>query len=444
MTPVPRRQFLKIAGAGAASLAAASFLGAEPAGRRPNIILILADDLGIDGVGCYGSDAFAKLTPRIDALAKGGLRFETCFAMPLCGPTRSLLNTGRYGFRTGGLTNDSWRNDGPGPKAAGEYPVARLMHEAGYATCCAGKWRQVGETPGDWGYDEWVTDETAGGWFWEKKYIKNGVEVNLDAERYMPDVCHDFAMDFIARKKDKPFFLYYPTHLVHGPILKTPDSLPETKDYYADNIAYMDKLVGKVVDKVEALGLRENTLILFTGDNGTAKKSGTIGGREIFGSKHSLLEGGSRVPLVAHWPSVIAPGRVSRDLVDFSDFHATFAALAAIPLPSNLTFDGRSFAPQLRGEVGTPREWIFVQLGAKWYVRDKRWKLTQSGELFDLKDAPFAELAVAEGSADPEAVAARKRLKAVLEGLNPAAGKVAAEGDGKKKKRKKKGGDGAP
>src|ERR1700735_199720 len=119
---------------------------------KPNIIFVLADDLGIDGVSCYGADKHQ--TPSIDALAQSGTRFTTCYAAPLCGPSRCLLMTGRYAFRTGGLTNQSWRGGGPGAKSADEYPMAKLLKQAGYATGQAGKWRQVGELPSDWGFDE--------------------------------------------------------------------------------------------------------------------------------------------------------------------------------------------------------------------------------------------------------------------------------------------------
>ena len=139
---------------------------------KPNIIFVLADDLGIDGVSCYGADRHR--TPHIDTLAASGLRFQTCYASPLCGPSRCLLMTGRYAFRTGGLTNQSWRGGGPGAKSADEYPMARLMKQAGYATGQAGKWRQLGESPRDWGFDEYLTDNTASGWYWETKYNKNG------------------------------------------------------------------------------------------------------------------------------------------------------------------------------------------------------------------------------------------------------------------------------
>lgn len=393
------------------------------AARKPNIIFILSDDFGIDRVSAYGSDGFK--TPQIDALAAKGIRFETCHSTPLCGPTRCLFNTGRYGFRTGGLRNQSWNaRGGAGAKSHDEYPIGKVMKQAGYATCSSGKWRQVGETPGDWGFDEWLTDPTAGGWYWQKSYTQNGKLVEHDKEVYCPDVAHDFAMDFVRRNRRNPFFLYYPTHLVHGPILRTPDSAPDSKDLYADNVAYLDKSVGRVVAEIEKLGLRENTLIVFSGDNGTAQRSGAIRGRQVNGAKGSMWEGGTRVPLIASWPGTTPQGKVLQDLVDFSDYHATFAELAGARLPSTLVFDGRSFAPQVRGERGNPRQWIYVQLGRNWYVKERAWKLNQSGELYDMEDAPFEEKLTPADSQDAAAVAARQRLQGVLDNLNPAGGKT--------------------
>src|SRR5713226_8378981 len=144
---------------------------------KPNIIFILADDLGLDGVGCYGSDKHK--TPNIDKLAASGTRFEICYAAPLCGPSRCVLMTGRYAFRTGGLTNQSWRKNGPGAKSADEFPIAKLLKQAGYATGMAGKWRQIGETPRDWGFDEYTTDPTAGGWYWQTAHWKNGEKITV-------------------------------------------------------------------------------------------------------------------------------------------------------------------------------------------------------------------------------------------------------------------------
>jgi len=409
--------------------------------RKPNIIFILADDYGLDGVGCYGSDRFKGKTPNLDRLAEAGTRFTQCYATPLCGPSRCVINTGRYGFRTGGLTNQSAHQ----PSFKNEPSLARTLKQAGYATGMAGKWRQMGDTPGDWGFDEWLTDPTAGGWYWKTSYTKNSQLIETKQEVYCPDVCLDFAVDFFKRHREQPFYFYYPTHLIHGPILRTPDSKSDTEDFYDNNVAYLDKQIGQLVAELDKLGLREKTLIVFTGDNGTAKFGADrsfINGRKINGQKGTMLEGGSRVPLIANWKGTMPEGRVSKDLVDFSDFFATFAELAGARMPEGVTFDSRSFAPQLRGEKGTPREWIYVQLGAKWYLREQGFKLTQSGELFDMSDAPFVEKAVAADTKDETATAARARLQTVLDKLSPSTGKTASPDEKKSKvgkaKRKQK------
>jgi len=402
---------------------------------KPNILFIFADDYGLDGVGCYGSDRFQGKTPNLDKLAATGTRFTQCYSTPLCGPSRCTINTGRYGFRTGGSTNQSARN----PSFKNEPSLASTLKQAGYITGMAGKWRQMGDEPGDWGFDEWLTDPTAGGWYWQNSYTKNGQLVETTQDVYCPDVCLDFALEFLRQHREQPFYFYYPTHLIHGPILRTPDSKPDTQDLYEDNVAYLDKQVGLLVAELDKLGLREKTLIVFTGDNGTARfgaDRSMINGRKINGQKGSMLEGGSRVPLIANWKGTMPEGRVLNDLVDFSDFFATFAELAGAKMPEGVTFDSHSFAPQLLGEKGTPRDWVFVQLGARWYVRDQGFKLTQSGELFDMSDAPFAEKPVAADDQDPTAQASRERLQGVLDKLSPASGKLPRQ-EGKAKPRKK-------
>jgi arylsulfatase A len=453
MNGLSRREFLR---AGLVAGAAASWVGpigcattSNEQGKtadRPNIIFILADDYGLDGVGCYGSDRFRGRTPNLDALAAGGIRFERCYSTPLCGPTRCEIMTGRYPFHNGGLTN---RTAGR-PVPQDEYPLARVLKDAGYDTCQVGKWRQMGLTPADWGFDEYVTDPTAGGWYWQKSYTKNGQFIQTDEEFYYPDVTREYAVDFLRRHAPtasgaaRPFFLYYSCHLVHVPIVRTPDSKPEEQDpvtLYNDNVAYLDKQVGELAAELDRLGLRDNTLIVFSGDNGTARQSGTLNGRQINGQKGTMMEGGSRVPLIANWKGVAPPGRVFSDLVDFSDLLPTFAEAAGARLPDGRAYDGHSFAPQLRGEKGKPREWIFVQLGRRWYVRDDGWKLNQAGELFDMKDSPFVEQLVPVDSKAAAAVAARTRLQAVLDKLDPAGGKTlsveeeAAEGAAARKQR---------
>jgi arylsulfatase A len=417
------------------------------AAQRPNIVFIFGDDSGIDCYSCYGSDRFKSMSPNIDALARSGIRFDRCYSTPLCGPSRCLLMTGRYGFRTGGLSNQT----APDPSFKDEPSVARILKQGGYATGMAGKWRQMSDSPGDWGFDEYITDPTAAGWYRKTTYTKNGETVTHPSEIYYPDLTTDFAIDFMKRHRDGPFYFYLSQHLIHGPIFRTPGSQPGAppEKLYDDNLTHLDKIVGRVVAALEELGLRERTLILFSADNGTAPvgyrpeydpalSTGKIGGRAMSGRKGQLLEGGSRVPLIASWKGTLSPGQVRNDLIDFSDLLPTFADLAGARLPSGVKFDGRSFAPQLRGQPGNPREWIYVQLGRGWYARNDGWKLNESGELFSMKDAPFVEAPVPSSTSDPDAQAARKRLQAVLDELNPTGGKLEPARDATKKAQAKK------
>lgn len=155
-----------------------------------------------------------------------------------------------------------------------------------------------------------------------------------------------------------------------------------------------------------------------------------------------MQEGGALVPLIVYWPGVTPKGKVSEDLIDSTDFLPTLAEMAGVQLPKEKVFDGRSFAPQLRGEKGTPRDWIFIELARNWYVREAGWKLNQGDELFDMSGSPFKETLVTAGKETAEATAARKRLQAVLAKLNPAGG-ILDDGDGSgrhaKNSRKKKG-----
>jgi arylsulfatase A-like enzyme len=422
----------------AVALVAAASSAAEA--RKPNIILIFSDDYGTPGVGCYGG---VYKTPHLDALAAGGIRFTHCYSMPLCGPSRGVTMSGRYPFRNGVLTNGHGNNYKPSDSP----PIAVTMKTAGYATAVAGKWRQLSyfdnmDDARAWGYDEfmvWGVGGTAKGErYWDPGYNHNGKPVDHQG-KYGPDLLHEFVVDFIRRHRDEPFFVYYPTPLIHSPILRTPDSDAKDKGkHYADNVEYLDKLVGKLVAELDDLKLRENTLVVFTGDNGsTGSGSFKVDGKEIDGKKGSLLEGGSNVPLIANWKGVTPAGKVLDAPVDFSDFYATFAELGGAKLPEGVTFDGRSFAPQLRGETGTPREWAFVQLGNQWYARSQDWKLDQSGTLYSMKNAPHEQITVKDAS-DGAAKAARATLQAALDELKPAEGKSDAKPGKKLRKKAKK------
>jgi arylsulfatase A len=399
--------------------------------QKPNIIFILADDLGIGNVSCYGADNFK--TPNIDALAKSGIRFEHCYACPLCGPSRALLMTGRYAYHTGMTGNDS----GPLLKPANETMMPKVLKPAGYVTAMCGKWSQLPLQPSDWGFDEYLRFQGSGK-YWNtqagnKAYTVNGKATPLLDGEYLPDTMHKFVVDFITRHKDQPFYVYYAMSHVHSEILRTPDSTPDSKDLYYDNVAYMDKLVGKLVAELDRLKLRENTLIVFAGDNGTVGKEtprSTVRGKVLSGSKGTMLECGALVPCIANWPGKTPAGKVTQSFIDLSDFLPTFAEVAGAKLPAGLTIDGKGFAPQLHGQSdGWPRSWIFVELGRHWYDRDAGWKLNEASELFDMKNAPYAEPLVATNTQDQAAITARKRLQAILDQLNPAGGIVDA-GDG--------------
>jgi arylsulfatase A len=296
--------------------------------------------------------------------------------------------------------------------------------------------------PGRWGFDEFIVFPGSGRYYREQTthYRVNGVQQNLPEGQYLPDIMHELLVKFINRHKDQPFFVYYPMSHIHGPIVPTPDSKPgaDANDLYRDNIEYMDKLVGKLMGELDRLHLREKTLVLFTGDNGTARfgvSTATVNGRRISGMKGTMFEGGSRVPLIVNWPGVTPAAQVNHDLIDFSDFYATFAALAGAPLPEGVKLDSHSFAAQVKGEKGTPREWVYVELNGRSYARDARFKLTNGGELYDLSEAPYKEIPVPSTTSDPAAIAARKQLEAVLK-EHPAAPGVRNSKAGKAGKKK--------
>ncbi|MFO0467678.1 MAG: sulfatase-like hydrolase/transferase [Bacteroidota bacterium] len=403
--------------------------------KKPNIIFILADDLGIGNISCYGSDQFK--TPNIDKLASTGMRFTHGYTAPLCGPSRALILTGRQPFRTGTTNQDRVGKLEP----AKEICLPSVLKTAGYTSLMVGKWSQFPLQPSDFGFDEYMRFQ-ASGKYWNtqpanKSYTKNGEIVPLLDGEYLPDLMHNQVVDFISKNKNKPFFAYYSMSHIHGEILPTPDSKPDSKDLYTDNINYMDKLVGKLVKALDSLKMRQNTIIVFMGDNGTAAEGAsraTVQGKKLSGKKGDMLECGSLVPWIVNWKGGGQSGKVIDDLVDATDWMPTFAALAGAKLPENVILDGKSFAPQLKGEKGTPREWIFMELGNQWYVREEKWKLNRANELFDMRNAPFEEILVPADSQDEMAVSARQRLSSVLKSINPEGGILDdADGSGRHK-----------
>jgi arylsulfatase A len=399
---------------------------AEP--RKPNLILIMADDLGYETIGADGGTSYR--TSTLDKLAATGARFTHCYAQPLCTPTRVQLMTGLSNARN---YINFWNMN---PKAV---TFANLLKAAGYATCIAGKWglgRDV-DLPKEFGFDEYC--------LWQHtrsppRYANpgleiNGVEKDYTSGEYGPDVVNDYALDFVTRKKDGPFFLYYPMMLTHAPYQPTPrsktwdpkakgEAVDQAKEHFGDMVEYMDTLIGKLVAKLDALGIRDNTFILFLGDNGTGRGTRSmVGNREVIGGKGRTTDTGMHVPLIANWPSQVAAGEVQSNLVDTTDFLPTLLEAAGAKAHPGTKLDGRSFLPQLRGERGKPREWIYSwysprlhpDLTVREFAFDQRFKLYRSGEFFDLSKDPEEQQPLDIASLAGQAAAAAQRLQAALD-----------------------------
>ena len=403
---------------------------------QPNIILIMADDLGYETIGVNGGSSYQ--TPNLDQLAANGMRFEHCYAQPLCTPTRVQLMTGIYNVRNYvrfGLLEESQTTFG------------HLFQKAGYATCIVGKW-QLGKDPASpqhAGFDTHCLWQVGGGRMdstgRDTRFSKPVLEIDgklrtYENTDYGPDIVSQFGLDFIEKSHEngKSFLLYYPMILTHCPFSPTPAS-PEWNSgdsttmsykgqahYFEDMVAYMDHLAGKIVSKLEELGIQNNTLVIFTGDNGTdVPVVSMMNGRKIAGAKSKSTDAGTRVPLIVCWPGVIQANSVNSDLIDFSDFLPTICESARINTDS-LDLDGRSFLAQLQGEKGMPREWIYSWYSrsgesdkARVFARTHRYKLYDTGEFYEIP-ADFDEQHPLEISTlDEQSLAVYSQLNEVLE-----------------------------
>jgi arylsulfatase A len=415
-------------------LAGHGFTAAPGAPGKPNIVLILVDDMGYECIGANGCTSYQ--TPVIDKLAATGVRFEHCYAQPVCTPTRVQLMTGIYNVRN---YTDFGEMD---PKCV---TFANLLKKAGYATCISGKW-QLGtdvDLPKTFGFDEFClwqhtrAEKGAPGRYMDPGLEINGVARDYTNKEYGPDLVSDYALDFIRRTKDRPFFLYHTMMLTHAPFQPTPDSpgygkkgggkAPPRADgvnqEFADMVAYTDKLTGKLVATLEELGLRDNTLIILLGDNGTQRGTVTLmGDRKFIGGKGQPTDAGMHVPLIVNWPAKAAAGKVYRDLVDTTDFLPTLCEAAGVPVPAELKIDGRSFLPQVRGEKGSPRDWYYSWQGAQKekgitaeFAATAEFKLSRTGAFFDLRKDIEETNPLNVADLTGEAAAAAKLLQGALD-----------------------------
>lgn len=397
---------------------------------RPNIVVILVDDLGWADVGCNGSTFYQ--TPQIDRMAAAGVRFTDAYAAgPVCSPTRASILTGRHPAR---LHLTDWlpgRQDRPSQKLLKpeierqlpleEITLAEALKPAGYISASIGKWHLGGlrYSPQDQGFDVNVAGDSSGGPLTYFAPFRRGARVmpGLESSReneYLTDRLTEEAEKFIETHRDKPFFLYLAHYAVHIPLAAKPDlvrkyqesraSGPQTNVIYAAMIESVDDSVGRILRKLDELDLAERTLVIFTSDNGglsveEGPNTPATSNAPLRDGKGYLYEGGIRVPLIVRWPGKIRAGRTERVPVSSMDLFPTILALAGVPAPQPV--DGLSLVPVLTDSDRLNRERLFWHYphysnqGGKpsGAIREGAFKLIQFFEdgrleLFNLRDDP--------------------------------------------------------
>jgi N-acetylgalactosamine-6-sulfatase len=394
-----------------------SLAAAPLSGRRPNIVLILADDLGSADLSCYGSKDLR--TPAIDSLAASGLRFLQAYAnAPECTPSRCALLTGRYQQRVGGLecaiglSNVGRYDEAVWLQQRGELglprtemTIAKLLKKKGYDTAIYGKWHlgyldKFG--PNGHGFDEFFG--ILGGAADYFRYTEqdnamvlrhNGKPVQLTG--YLTDKIAENALQWLQKRtKNTPFFLYLPFSAPHSPFQTREDEAKTPVQWTGGNrpkilkmIEQMDEQVGAILRQIDAMGARENTIVLFMSDNGAPAGGSNA---PLRGSKSSVYEGGIRMPLLVRWPGVLAPGSTTRQVTLMMDVTATLAAAAGV---RGAKFDGLNLVEEWRGARPKRRRTVFWRYkrekNRRKAVRDGDWKLVSDNgkeALFDLRADP--------------------------------------------------------
>jgi arylsulfatase A len=444
---VSRRSFLRTLGAGIAGSCLYTFASAyaakvkEKAEDKPNILLIFADDIGYEALNCYGGLDFK--TPHLDTMASQGVRFGRAYTSPLCTPSRVSMHTGLYTRHHGQL---ALINAHLGTKDKVDFQklttYAQLMRANGYATSVTGKWQLA--TIEVWpdhihsaGFDSWCVWQI---WYkeqkslrhWNATYNHDGRVMDDIADRFGPDVLAEYVINQMkaAKEAGKPFLIVHNELLPHFPIIDTPDDRKKNRKASLGNmIEYMDKLAGQLLVAVKSLGIRDNTYVVFMGDNGTQEeyfnnpRAGqpnekphtrhTIKG-SVNGGKFELNDAGTHVPLIVWGPPSVPKGKVCDDLVDIVDLFPTFCELSGTSISGSVSIDGRSLVPQFHGLPGTARNWTHqATQEAGESVFDGSWRLNKKGDV--LLDARNLPIELPADPADPQAAAAKARLKAVFQ-----------------------------
>lgn len=397
MRPVQRLAFVATL-----LLSWASLCAAEPASQpaRPNVILIVTDDQGAADAGCYASKDL--LTPNMDALASRGVRFTQFYsAAPVCSPSRAGLLTGRYPLRAGLIGNASSSPKGKGAMPGEQITLAEMFKAAGYATAHVGKWH-LGFTPDtmpnaqgfdySFGHMGGCIDNYSHFFYWQgpnrHDLFRNGVEVHYPG-RYFPDLMVDEASQFLEQNRSRPFFLYFALNMPHYPYqgeakwLERYKDLPSPRNLYAAFLSSCDERIGALMKKVEDLGLREGTIVVFQSDNGhSVEERAHFGGGsagQYRGEKFSLFEGGIRLPGIISWPGHLPQGEVRGQMVHSCDWMPTLGELCGVKLLSP-DIDGKTIVPVIRSaDAPSPHDVLHWHVGgakqAQWAVRQGDWKL---------------------------------------------------------------------
>ena len=410
-------------------LASLATVGLQAAQPPPNIVWIWADNLAYGDLGVYGSDRVK--TPVIDRLTAEGARFTQYYvAHTVCSPSRAALLTGRQPFRVGII--DVLRPDGPSGLPADEITLAEALRDQGYATQAIGKWH-LGDRreflPTQNGFDHYLGLPYSMDMLPTVLYRDNKIVDRLDGDKVQDVTIRmtDEAIRFIESNRERPFFLYF-SHTIPHPPLNLPKSVRTPgRPVYDDAIEHMDEQIGRVIDALDRLGLRENTLVIFTSDNGPMNRGGDTGG--LRGRIRDSYEGGVRVPFIARWPGSVPPGQVIATPAIAYDMFPTLLKLAGGRLPSDRVYDGQDIWPVLsgKGDFHRQKAFVWVYLDNVTAIRDGRWKLHVANrdrtldppELYDIERDPAETRNLQEQH--PEVVA---RLRAALDEMQKQVPKV--------------------
>jgi arylsulfatase A-like enzyme len=394
-----RRTFLSTA-AGAAAAAAQN-----PPARKPNVIVILFDDLGCRDLGIYGASDLK--TPNIDSIGRSGVRFDNWYSnAPVCAPARAALMTGRVPIRAGMPQNGL-------NLPVTEQLIPGLVKPAGYATAAIGKWH-LGSTPDTvpnargfdyyYGFHEGCVDYFSHRFYWgEPRRVnfhdlwRNRDEIFEDGS-YLTERIAQESSAFIEAQRSRPFFLYAAFNAVHYPMhapkkyLERFPNLPPERQMYAAMLSAADDGVGQILKSLDRIGQRDNTLIFVLGDNGATtearagldQKPATAGRNGVFrGYKFSLFDGGMHVPGLMSWPGVIPAGKTSKEIVMSADVLPTVCHVAGVPVPQDRVIDGRNALGVAQGREKSPHESVYWASGQQLAVREGKWKLVINGIVYD-------------------------------------------------------------